>query len=83
MLKKVIGRTYDSLEDMQQDLECDLDGEVYFGAIQRVPFSPSKRRMEIYNLPGEFDDDEEFEEESYMIDYVESDDGEVQIVDVN
>jgi len=58
-MKSRIGKVYDDLVEMQEDLECRLEGEVYFGDIQQVPFNPSVRRMEIYN-----------DTESYMLEFM-------------
>lgn len=70
-MKELVGRTWEDLTEMQADLECELEGEVYFGNTQSVPFSPSVKRMEIYN-----------DTESYMLDFTETEDG-VELVDVN
>lgn len=61
-MKSRIGKVYNDLVEMQEDLECRLEGEVYFGDIQQVPFNPSVRRMEIYN-----------DTESYMLEFMSID----------
>lgn len=78
MLKDKIGRTWEDVVEMQEDLECELEGEVFFGSIQTVAFSSAKR-MEIYN---EVEDEEEGESESYMLDFIETEDG-VKLIDIN
>lgn len=62
------------ITEMQEDLECELAGTVYFGDVQSVPFSSAKQ-MEIYNEPSEYDDEKDFEEESYTLEFVEVDEG--------
>lgn len=51
---------------------CELSGTVYFGNIQKVPFSSAKQ-MEIYNEPSKFDG-EEFEKVSFMLEFLEEED---------
>ncbi|MBD5451282.1 MAG: hypothetical protein HDR25_01445 [Lachnospiraceae bacterium] len=70
-MKNLIGKKWEDLTEMQEDLECCLEGEVHFGDIQSVPFSPSTRRIEIYN-----------DNESYMLDFIKTEDG-VELIDVN
>lgn len=76
MLKDKIGNTWEDVVEMQEDLECELKGEVYFGDIQTVAFSSAKR-MEIYN-----EVEDESESESYMLDFIETEDG-IKLIDVN
>ena len=47
-LKSKIGQTWNDITEMCQDLMCLLPGVVYFGEIQRIPYSSSKM-MEMYD----------------------------------
>lgn len=80
MLNEKIGCVWDDVTEMQGDLECELSGIVHFGEAQFVPYS-SLKRMEVYNEPSEFDDEENFEEENYALEFAEVD-GEVKLINV-
>lgn len=77
MLKDKIGNIWENIIEMQEDLECELKGEVYFGDIQTVAFSSAKR-MEIYN---EVEDEEDGENESYTLEFAETENG-IKLIDV-
>lgn len=62
MLKDKIGSTWEDVVAMQEDLECELEGVVYFGDIRSIPFS-SAEEIEIYN-----------EQESYMLKFLKTED---------
>lgn len=72
-LKNKIGETWENLSEMCEDLECCMESIVEFGEISKTPFSSSKK-MEIYNLPSEDDKEDDFEEESYILEFLETED---------
>lgn len=47
-LKAKIGEKWEDTTEMCQELMCLLPGTVYFGEIQRIPYSSSKM-MEMYD----------------------------------
>lgn len=48
-MKNKIGNVYENLLEMQEDLEVELEGEVFFSGLKKVPFDSSIRQLEIYN----------------------------------
>lgn len=81
MLKNYIGKSYEDVNELSEDFMCEFPGIVYFGDVQNVPYSSSKR-MEVYNEPSEFDDEEDFEEESYTVEFITNDDETIEITDI-
>lgn len=70
ILKNRIGEIWDDIVEMQRDLECELEGEVFFSEASTVPFS-SLKRVEMYN-----------EDESFTLEFSEEEDGIVNLREV-
>lgn len=81
MKEEYIGKVYEDEFEFGQALMCALPGYVFLGEETKVPFSSAKR-IDVYNEASEFDDDEDFEEERYTIEFIRSENETIEITDI-